>query len=216
MNAIIFGASGMVGSEVLHLCLEHTAIDQVVSVVRRPGAGHHAKLREVTHHDYLNYSTLHDELVQADVCFFCIGVYQGTVPEAKFWEITYDYVDRLIDALERIKPDITFCLFGASGADPSERSPFLFARAKGRAEKRLTSSRLARKYIFRPGYIHPGRTKPKTDRAAWLMGPVYRVFPALGIDAQDLARVMVNVGVHGHTHPLLRNAEMRKLANSSK
>ena len=212
MKAIIFGASGMVGSEVLHLCLEQPRIDQVISVVRRPGETQHAKLREVVHHDYLNYATLADELALSDVCFFCIGVYQGAVPAARFWEITYDYVDRLIDVYERVKPDVTFCLFGASGADPSERSPFLFARAKGRAEKRLTDSRLTRKFIFRPGYIHPGRTRPRTQRAAWLSASFYKFFPSVGIDAQDLARVMVNVGLNGHAHSLLRNGEMRELA----
>ncbi|MGH7460907.1 MAG: NAD-dependent epimerase/dehydratase family protein, partial [Longimicrobiales bacterium] len=194
MNALIFGASGMVGIEVLDHCLNHPRISKVVSIVRKPVGVQHAKLREVVHDNYLDYSALEGELRQSDVCFFCIGVYQNAVPRDKFWEITCDYVDRLIRAYERVKTDVTFCLFGASGADPTERTPIMFAKAKGRAERLLLESKLARKYIFRPGYIHPGRRKPQSQFSTWYMPPIYRLVPWVGIDAADLGKVMVNVG----------------------
>ncbi len=108
----------------------------------------------------------------------------------------------LVAAFERANPAVRFCLFSAQGASINEKSPFRFAKAKGRAEKVLTASTIADHFIFRPGYI----------LSAKLFAPVYRLFPAIGIDAPALARVMVDVGVDGHTVSVLENRDLRRHA----
>jgi hypothetical protein len=86
-----------------------------------------------------------------------LGVYQNQVSKREFLTITVDYLDSLLGLLETVKKGITFCLFSAQGASPDEKSIFLFGNAKGCAEKRLTKSTIKNKYIFRPGFINPGR-----------------------------------------------------------
>lgn len=214
MNVTIFGATGMVGIEVLHQCLEHHQVGRVVTVGRNRTGVTHDKLIEVDHHDFTDYSPLEAHLSETAICLYCLGVYQGTVSTATFWEVTCTYLKALIEALERTNTDMTFCLSSAQGADPRERSPFLFAKAKGRAERVLLESRIQRKYAFRPGYIRPGRKTSKSRVPDWLVRPFYRLVPAIGIDAADLARVMVHVGVNGFDHAVLHNGEMRHLAAS--
>jgi putative NADH-flavin reductase len=60
MKALIFGATGMVGGEVLSECLRNRAISSVVSIARRHTKISHGKLTEVLHENYLDYACLDD------------------------------------------------------------------------------------------------------------------------------------------------------------
>lgn len=209
MNVLILGATGMVGGELLAHCLAHEKITNVVSAGRRRSGVQHPKLKEIEHRDFLDYSALEATLAQADVCFHCLGVYQAQVSKAEFWRITVDYLEALVRAFERTNKEVRFCLFSAQGASRSERSPLLFARAKGRAETVLLASGLAEKYVFRPGYIMPGPRKRNSTLSMRLFEPIYRLFPRIGIDAPELARVMVDVGVNRHATTVFENRDLR-------
>lgn len=209
MKAIIFGATGMVGSEVLQHCLNNSKIKSVISIGRRPSGITHAKLQEIEYSNFLDFSDLENVLKDADVCYYCLGVYQAQVSKEKFWEITVDYVSALISTLETVSPKIRFCLFSAQGADQTEKTPFRFGKAKGRAEKYLIDSKLKDNYIFRPGFINPGRTSTDFMWSAALFRPIYKLMPFIGIDAEKLAKVIVDIGIDGNDLALLENSAMR-------
>lgn len=206
----------MVGIETLTACLDCENITSVSSVVRRPTGVNHQKLREIIHSDYQDYSGLGTELSDADVCYFCIGVYQNKVSKEKFWEITVDYLTALIARLEELNPDIVFCLFSAQGADQKERSPMLFAKAKGRAERLLFESKLNKAYAFRPGFINPVQREAFSGVSLSIFKFIYRVLPFLGIDADDLGKVMVEVGVNGSSKTIFENRDLRSFAQKFK
>jgi uncharacterized protein YbjT (DUF2867 family) len=209
MNVLITGATGMVGSEVLAQCLANDRISNVLSLGRRKSGLAHAKLSEVEHDDFLDYALLENRLAHVDVCFFCIGVYQNKVSKDEFGKVTVDYPQALIRTLERVSPAVRFCLFSAKGADSREKSRIRFAHAKGRAENILFASELKEKYVFRPGFILPGPGKSGSVPYEKWFAPVYRLFPQIGIDAPDLARVMVDVGLNGHTETIFENRDLR-------
>ena len=77
MRAAIFGATGMVGGEVLEQCLANYKIKSVLAIGRRKSGVEHSKLKEIEHNDFLDFTTLEDELADVDVCFYCLGVYQA-------------------------------------------------------------------------------------------------------------------------------------------
>ena len=211
-SAAVFGATGMVGVEVLHVCLAEPRIARVVTVGRRPTRVVHEKLREVMVPGLTDLSAAADALRDVDLIVYTVGVYTGRVPEDEFFRITCGYLAGLLRLLEQIGSRATFCLMSAGGADPSEKSRLVFARAKGRAERLLLESSLPAKYILRPGYIAPGRQKSRTRIPDWLSLPAYRLFPFIGIDAVDLARVMVLVGLEGGAQTLFENADIRRYA----
>ncbi len=210
MKTLLTGATGMVGGEVLRYCLADDRITSVLSVGRRRSGLNDPKLIELEHDNFHDFSDIEDQFREAELCLYCIGVYQNAVPADKFWEVTCDYQAAFVASLERVAPGITFCLFGAQGADPSEKSWFRFAKAKGRAEKMLFDSKLARKYVFRPGFINPVRDIPGQSSYKY-MRPIYRLFPGLGIDADKLAKVMVDTGITGADQHVFENGEMRGL-----
>jgi uncharacterized protein YbjT (DUF2867 family) len=209
MKVLILGATGMVGGEVLEQCLSNDKIQSVLTVCRRKSGTEHSKLKEVEHDNFLDYSILETEMKDVDVCFFCLGVYQAKVSKAQFWEITVDYLAALVRSFELTNKTIRFCLFSAQGASTSERSLIRFAKAKGRAENILLASELAVKYIFRPGFIMPGPQSKNATLSAKLFEPVYRLFPTIGIDAPELARVMIDVGLNTHELTLFENRDLR-------
>jgi uncharacterized protein YbjT (DUF2867 family) len=211
---ILFGATGMVGAEVLHLALADPRVPRVVSIGRRSTGITHPKLTELIHEDFLDLTALEPHLAAATACVHCLGVYQNQVPEDEFWRVTYGYIDALVTAFERLNPGVRFVLMGAQGADPSEKSRFLFARAKGRAERRLGGSRLTHRFILRPGYIDPGRVATRASAPTWLVRPVYWLLPFLGVGAVDLARVLLEKAVAGSGSQLLTNAEVRTEAKA--
>lgn len=211
-TALLFGATGMVGIEVLHLALADHRIDQVLTIGRRATGVVHPKLREIPHADQLALVPVAEHLRQADLILYCLGVYQNAVPADEFWTITCGYLEHLLGELKRLDTDPVFCLMGAQGADPSEQSPFRFAKAKGRAERFLMESHLRRKYIFRPGYIMPGRGTSRSTTPEWIARPLFKLFPALGIEAVRLARVMIDVGLTRPAKVLYTNGEIRRLA----
>ena len=199
IKVLITGATGMVGSHALRLLIESDNVNKIVSISRRESGTKHEKLREIVLEDFEDLTTISSELSDIDLCIYCLGVYQGQVHKETFIKITCDYQKALTDRLEELSPDCCFVLFSATGADPSEKSRALFARAKGKAENLLMETNFPIKYIFRPGYIHPTGERKPTGLAYKILLPVmkivYRLFPAIGIDDRDLASAMVNIGL---------------------
>ena len=58
MKVILFGATGMVGQGVLRECLLDPGVESVLAVGRSPTGQQHAKLREILHDDFLDYSAI--------------------------------------------------------------------------------------------------------------------------------------------------------------
>jgi len=56
MKAILFGATGMVGQGLLRECLRDPAVEHVLSVVRRPAGQQSAKLSELVHKYFFDFS----------------------------------------------------------------------------------------------------------------------------------------------------------------
>lgn len=214
MHLLLFGATGMVGNEVLHLALTDPRITRVTTVGRRPTGVTHKKLAEVTHADMLDLVPLEPLLRETDLILYCLGVYQNQVSATEFWTITCGYLEQLLARLQQIGADPTFCLMGAQAADPTERTPFRYGKAKGRAERFLMESHLTRKYTFRPGYIEPGRVASRSTVPEWISRPLFKLFPSLGIEAVNLAKVMLETGLTRPAQVLYNNAEMRLLAGN--
>lgn len=216
MKILITGATGMVGQHVLSQLLEHTEVCSVLSIGRSLTGIDHAKLTETELSDFLNINQLKHQLSDLDACIHCLGVYQNQVSKEDFYTITCDYQKALTEVLEETSPNLTFCLFGAKGSDPSGKSSITFAQAKGRAENLLNMTSFPKKYIFRPGYIKPtGNRQP----AGWMYRlaiPIsnvgFKLFPTIGISDADLAQAMVNLALKPKlTSQVFENSEIKEL-----
>jgi uncharacterized protein YbjT (DUF2867 family) len=217
-NAIITGATGMVGGIVLQNCLRSDEIQKVTSLVRKPSGVTHTKLHEIICNDFLSYEGLEAYFDHQDIAYFCIGAYTGAVPDDLFRQITVDYTLAFARALHKASPQAAFCFLSGQGADQTEQSRVAFARYKGAAEKALLEIGFPRVHIFRPGYIYPVTPRKEPNLmytiTRFLYPLVRRFYPNIGISSEDLARAMVLAGLYGtgnFDNPVLENKDIRSL-----
>jgi uncharacterized protein YbjT (DUF2867 family) len=202
---VIVGATGMVGGYALRYALDHPAVGRVTVIGRREVGISHPKLKEVLHRDFADCSALADTLSDQDAAIFCLGAYTGTMLDAELRKVTVGYTIEFARVFRSSSPAAVFSFLSGGGADPTGRSWLAFARYKGEAEKALLGAAFARVYIFRPAYIYPVEPRKEPNfgyRVLRTMYPSFRMlFPNQVIRADDLARVMVDVSVHGTGEP---------------
>ena len=100
MKAIITGSTGMVGEGVLHECLNHPAIDNILVINRRSCNVNNSKLKEIIHQDFSNFSSIKNELVGYNAAFLCMGVSSIGMKEDKYKFLTYDLQCHLLNFLQ--------------------------------------------------------------------------------------------------------------------
>ena len=160
----------------------------------------HPKLTEVIHTDFSDCSSISEYFKNTDICYYCIGVYTGSVPTEVFKNITVSYTRNIAETLKRESVQATFCFLSGQGADQTEKSSILFAKQKGIAENILIKLKFNQLYIFRPGYIYPSSTRKEPNMIYRIMKVIYKplsfIYPNIGISSTDLAGVIFTTGIN--------------------
>jgi uncharacterized protein YbjT (DUF2867 family) len=83
VHLILTGATGLVGSGVLHQMLVHDGVSRISILSRRPvkmAEGHTDKVKVIIHEDFKTYDqALLDQLKDAHGCVWALGVSQNAV-----------------------------------------------------------------------------------------------------------------------------------------
>ena len=155
IKAIITGTTGMVGEGVLHECLNHPDVEQVLVINRKPCGVTHPKLKEIIHSDFYNITPIQSQLNGYNACFFCLGVTSVGLNEAEYRRLTYDLTMHVATILSQKNPEMTFCYVSGASTDSSEKGKVMWARVKGKTENDLMKLPFKKVYAFRPGYMQP-------------------------------------------------------------
>ena len=195
-TALIAGASGLVGSQVLRLLLEDPVYTRVTTLARRELPLAHKKLdQRVVGFDRLaqiaDFPRVHD-------VFCCLGttMKQAGSPEA-FRTVDYTYVVELARVAVRHRAS-QFLVVTALGANA--RSRIFYNRVKGEAEDAVRRLQFEGIQILRPSMlIGPRAERRPAERVAGLLGPLV-AWALVGplaryrpIKAEAVARAMVRV-----------------------
>ena len=217
-NIVIAGSSGMVGNELLQICLESKEINKIYLLSRKSSQNKNPKVQEIIINDFLNYSALSSISDQIDVVFFCIGVYTGAVEKNLFKQITVDSPTALGKEIIAHWPSCKFILLSGAGADRTEKSRVLFAKYKGIAENQLYQIFKSNFHSARPGYIYPVTKRKEPNFIYRFFRIVYPIIKCLGkklsITSVQLAKAMFVMGVREQHQTSFENDEMIKLASS--
>ena len=219
MRVILFGATGMVGQGVLRECLLDPEVTTVASVVRRPSGRPHAKLRELVHGDFHDFTPVERQLAGYDACFFALGISSVGMTEKAYRKITVDITRAAGTALARVNPGMTFVFVSGAGADGSERGSTMWARVKGEAENIVLRLPIKASYVFRPGIIRPLHgIKSRTTAyrigytiAAPLMALLVRTLPKFATTTEQIGRAMLGVAKHGFPKRVLETADINRV-----
>jgi uncharacterized protein YbjT (DUF2867 family) len=222
VKVILFGATGMVGSGVLRECLLDPDVERVLSIGRSPTGDRHAKLSEIVHKDFTDFSSIERELAGYDACFFCLGVSSVGMKEADYARITFDFTMAAARVLAKQNPTMTFVYVTGSGTDSSEQGRSMWARVKGKTENALLALPFKAAYMFRPAYIHPVHgVTPKLPAYRVLLsviGPLYpmwkRLIPKYVTTTEHVGRAMLRVARQGAPKRVLESIDIEALGSA--
>lgn len=188
---VIFGATGTAGGGALRACFADPDVSEVRAVTRRPLGVSHAKLREIRCSSFADLTGIALHLKGVDCCLFCLGTSVRNVQgEDEYREIHVGYPLAAARTLLAQSPDASFVYL--SGAGTKRSSAMMWARVKAEAEDRLAELKLARLANVPPTAILP---QQPTGAERWLLVPLVKVIPALGIRADDFGRAILRIGL---------------------
>lgn len=220
MKVIIMGSTGMLGQGALIECLEDTSIEEILVINRRPTNPTNAKIKEIVHKDFYNFSSLEEALKGYDACFFCLGVSSAGMKEKQYHKLTYDLTMSFAQVLAKASPDSTFIYVSGAGTDSTEKGRTMWARVKGKTENELLKL-FKNGYMFRPGYIQPMKgIKSKTplyNTLYVIFKPLYFLFKPFKkyvTDSVSISRAMINVAQKGYEKRIVESRDINLLQST--
>ena len=217
LRVIITGATGMVGEGVLHECLLHPDVQEVLIINRRPVGISHPKLKEILHRNFMDLSPIRMQLRNYNACFFCLGVSSVGMKEPKYFELTHTLTLQAARIMAEENPDMIFCYISGSGTDSTEKGRSMWARVKGRTENDLMKLPFGKVYVFRPGYMQPTPGLKNAIRLyglfSWLYPVLRKLFPNFVSTLKELGLAMINVVRKGYPKQVIEVKDIKLLAN---
>ena len=197
-RAIIIGASGLIGKELLTLLLNHQEFESIKVYVRKPLNIKHQKLTEII----TNFNTIQElnNSIDGDIIFCCLGSTKSKTPDLNdYRKIDHDYP--LFFAKEGLKNGLKqFHLISALGADA--KSSNFYTKMKGETEDELKQLSIPSIYIYQPSFLSGNRTEKRPLEKVVLL--VMKLIDPLllgglkkyqSINAITVAKAMINESI---------------------
>ncbi|SHK60753.1 NAD(P)H-binding protein [Epilithonimonas mollis] len=162
MKALIIGATGATGTDLVNLLCEDSDFKQIDIFVRRRSDFHHEKV--TAHIVDFDHPEEWKHLVKGDVAFSCLGT---TLKNAGSKEnqkvIDYDYQFNFAKVAKGNGVE-DYILVSAYGASPD--SKIFYSRIKGELEDAVKNLKFEKTTIFKPGMLE----RKYSDRSAEVTG----------------------------------------------
>lgn len=148
-SALLFGASGLVGGELLNCLLKGTEYSKIIVFVRKPLGLKHPKLEErVTEFEDLSR---HKDCFEVNDVFCCLGT---TIKKAKsqeaFKKVDVEYPLEIARLAKEMRAE-KFLIISSMGAN--SKSSVFYSRMKGLLEQKLKEISIKSLHIFRPSLL---------------------------------------------------------------
>lgn len=148
-KALVLGATGLVGKEVIQLLLDHPDYESVTVLARRPLEIQHKKLD--LHIIQFEHLGAYQDLFQVNEVFCCLGTTIKKVKtKADFRRVDYFY-PLTAGKLAKEQGVEQFLIITAMGSNP--KSPFFYSRVKGDVEESLKILQFPTLHILRPSLL---------------------------------------------------------------
>jgi len=211
-SAMILGASGLIGCEVLSLCLGSDHYDRVIAPVRRPLNINHEKLSEmVIDFDMPPWETL----FPVDHVYCCLGT---TIKKAgsqeNFMKVDHDYPLAFGGAAKKWNASV-FSIVTAAGSNAD--SKIFYNRVKGELENNLNALKLNSTLVFQPSLLLGSRKEFRRGEkigigiaklTGWMTPLAYRAIKSKAVAISMVNKTLESrIGFH-----LISNKKMHKMA----
>ena len=195
-TALLFGASGLVGSHLLNQLISNNNYSNIKLFVRSTIEINDPKI-EIIQTDFNNLEN-HKEDIKGDDCFFCIGTTKKNSPDKKEYKRVELDVPKQIAQIAKSNSVNSFVFVSSGYADPKSSGDYL--KFKGEVEEELKRLNFLKLGIMRPSFLLGDRKEKRVGEkigifvfkllTPLLLGPLKKMKP---IHSEIVARSMIKV-----------------------
>jgi uncharacterized protein YbjT (DUF2867 family) len=156
-RAVIVGASGLIGRNLVNTLLLGHDYSEVISISRKKLPVHSGKLKQVIA-EFDNVDE-YEEYITGHALFCCLGSTSSKTPDKKeYYKIDHDHPVKLAEIAKKNGVE-QYHLVSSIGADPNSANFYL--KMKGETEEDIKKVGLKALCIYRPSFLVGERTESR-------------------------------------------------------
>ncbi len=214
-KALIFGSSGLVGSNLVKIILQNEKYDHIKLFVRSETENKSKKL-EIIKTDFNNLEKHKDSIV-GDDCFFCIGTTRKNTPDKNEYIRTEYNIPVEIGKIAKSNSVKNFIYVSSLGANPNASG--LYLKNKGQAEQELINLNFPRLAIIRPSILLGNRKENRIGEKIGifvmkLLSPLFlsKLKKYKPIKVENVAKAMVNIAQNDYQKKIFESDQLMEIA----
>ena len=193
-TALLFGATGLVGSHLLNLLIINNNYSKIKVFVRSSIELNDPKI-EIIQTDFNNLKN-HREDIKGDDCFFCIGTTKKNSPDKNEYKRVELEVPKQVAQIAKSNLVNSFVFVSSGYADPKSSGDYL--KFKGLVEEELKRLNFSKLGIMRPSFLLGNRQEKRVGEKIGIfvfkllsplfLGPLKKMKP---IHSATVAKAMI-------------------------
>ena len=215
-TALLFGASGLVGSHVLSQLISNNDYSKVKLFVRSSIDISDPKI-EIIQTDFNNLEN-HREDIKGDDCFFCIGTTKQNSPDKSEYRRVELEVPKQIAQIAKSNSVNSFVFISSGYADPKSSGDYL--KFKGEVEEELKRLNFPKLGIMRPSFLLGDRKEKRVGEKIGIfvfkllsplfLGPLKKMKP---IHSATVAKAMIAITQNDSSQTIFESNEISEIIN---
>ena len=215
-TALLFGASGLVGSHVLSQLISNNDYSKVKLFVRSSIDITDPKI-EIIQTDFNNLEN-HREDIKGDDCFFCIGTTKQNSPDKNEYRRVELDVPKKIAQIAKSNLVNSFVFVSSGYADPKSSGDYL--KFKGEVEEELKRLNFPKLGIVRPSFLLGDRKEKRIGEKIGIfvfkllsplfLGPLKKMKP---IHSATVAKAMIAITQNDSSQTIFESNEISEIIN---
>ena len=213
-TALLFGASGLVGSHLLNQLIKDTNYSKIKLFVRSVTETIDPKV-EIIKTNFNNLQN-HKEDVKGDDCFFCIGTTkQNSSDKDEYRRVELD-IPKEIAKIAKLNLVNSFIFVSAIYANPNSSGDYV--RFKGLVEEELKRLNFPKLALMRPSFLMGDRKEKRVGEeigifvfkllSPLLLGPIKKMRP---IHSETVAKAMIRAANENLEKNIFESNEIAEL-----
>ena len=193
-TALLFGATGLIGSHLLNLLISNNNYSKIKVFVRSSIELNDPKI-EIIQTDFNNLKN-HREDIKGDDCFFCIGTTKKNSPDKNEYKRVELEVPKQVAQIAKSNLVNSFVFVSSGYADPKSSGDYL--KFKGLVEEELKRLNFSKLGIMRPSFLLGNRQEKRVGEKIGIfvfkllsplfLGPLKKMKP---IHSVTVAKAMI-------------------------
>ncbi|MDA9878568.1 NAD(P)H-binding protein [Candidatus Pelagibacter sp.] len=216
-TALLFGASGLVGSHVLNQLISNNSYSKIKLFVRTTINISDPKI-EIIQTDFKNLEN-HREDIKGDDCFFCIGTTKKNSPDKNEYKRVELEVPKQVAQIAKSNLVNSFVFISSGYADPKSSGDYL--KFKGEVEEELKRLNFQKLGIMRPSFLLGDRKEKRIGEKIGIfvfkllsplfLGPLKKMKP---IQSATVAKAMIAITQNKVSKTIFESDEIADLSSS--